>query len=41
MLTHTKKKKGIVGWWLVGIIPIINFYWVWRVSKILVEHEEE
>lgn len=36
------KNKGgaTVGWWLCGWIPILNLYWIWRVSKIIANLEE-
>lgn len=41
MMKHTKTRKSTIGWWLMSIIPILNFYWNWKVSKIVAEHEEE
>jgi hypothetical protein len=39
-MQHAKIKKATFGWWLLSIIPILNWYWNWKVSKMLVNHEE-
>jgi len=41
MMKHTKEKKGTFLWWLLAIIPILNLYWAWKVSRLVAEHEEE
>jgi len=41
MLNHVKKKTATIGWFILAIIPILNFYWTWRVSKLIANHDEE
>ena len=37
-----KKNPGTaIGWWVLGIVPILNLYWVWKVSKIIANTEQE
>lgn len=35
-----KNKATTIGWFILAFIPLANFYWVWRVSK-LVSHIED
>lgn len=41
MLDHVKKKTATIGWFILAYVPILNFYWTWRVSKLVANHEEE
>jgi hypothetical protein len=39
------KKNVSIGskllWFIVGLIPLVNIYWMWRVSRLIAEHEEK
>jgi len=39
-IQHTKKKPGTFLWFILSLIPILNLYWYWKVTRVLVEHEE-
>ena len=41
MYKYKKKGGATIGWWFVGVLPILNWYWIYRVSKIIANLEEE
>ena len=41
VMTHTKKKHGTVGWFILGIFPILNLPFLWKCAKLISAHEEE
>lgn len=40
MIEHKKVKEGTFLWWLLSLIPVLNLYWNWRVSKLIAGHQE-
>jgi hypothetical protein len=37
-----KKMPGSTfGWFVLSLIPILNFYWSWKLSKVLANAEFE
>ena len=36
-----KNPESTLKWWLCGLIPIVNYYWIWKVSKIVANLESE
>jgi len=36
-----KRPDSTLIWFVVSLIPIVNLYWHWRVSKILANTEVE
>lgn len=41
VMEHRKRKTGTFLWFLMSFIPIVNFYWVWKVTRVMVEHIEK
>jgi hypothetical protein len=35
------KPESSLKWFVLAIIPIVNLYWVWKVSKIIANTEYE
>lgn len=35
------KPDSTLKWFVIGIIPILNLYWFWRVSNVLANIERE
>lgn len=36
-----KTPESTLKWFVVAIIPILNLYWLWKVSKIIANAEFE
>jgi hypothetical protein len=41
MMEHRKNKTGTFLWFLCAFVPILNLYWIWKVTRVMVEHEEK
>jgi len=39
-MEHRKSKASTLPWFIIALIPILNLYWVWKVTRVLVEHKE-
>jgi len=40
MMSHSRRKQGTFLWFVLSLIPVLNLYWNWRVSRLIAEHEE-
>jgi hypothetical protein len=40
MMQHRKTKHSPLGWFLLGIFPILNLPFLWKCAKLIAEHEE-
>ncbi len=40
-LRHELKKEEPIKWFLLGIIPVLNLYFLWKVAQLLSGHKKE
>jgi hypothetical protein len=39
-LAHKDKKDSTVKWFIFMLVPILNFYWLWKVAEMISGHEK-
>lgn len=35
-----RKKESTFKWFIIGCIPILNLYWLWKVAELISAHEK-
>lgn len=39
-LKHVKNKKSVLKWFVLGLIPVVNLYVLYKVALLIAYHEE-
>jgi len=40
-MKHRKEKDSAVIWFIISLIPILNFYFNWKAAKLIAGHKED
>ena len=40
MIIHSKGKRETIIWFLLAFVPIVNLYFIWRLAKLIAQHED-
>jgi len=40
-MNHRKKPESTLKWFVMGLIPVVNLYVLWKVAKLIANHNFE